>query len=74
MAEDEEGMHEDVYQRPSTNPVATPDVYQTPDDLEPVEYEDEDDEPEELKVQKTCEAPTERQRREHITEVGVTFA
>ena len=35
------------------------------EDIEPIEYEDDGD-PEELKRQKTCEAPTQAQRREHI--------
>ena len=36
------------------------------DEVEPIEFEDDDNEPEELKRQKSCEAPTHRQRQEHI--------
>ena len=39
--------------------------------LEPVEFED--DEPEELRRQKACEAPTDRQRREHIESNHATY-
>ena len=41
------------------------------DNVEPIEYED--DEPEELKMQKTCEAPTNKQRREHIESNHATY-
>ena len=41
------------------------------EDLEPVEFED--DEPEELRRQKACEAPTDRQRREHIESNHATY-
>ena len=46
----------------------------TDEELEPLEYEDqEDDEPEELIRQKECEAPTEGQRREHIESNHSTY-
>ena len=53
-----------------------PNVTQVPtepkdDNVEPIEYED--DEPEELKIQKTCEAPTNTQRREHIESNHATY-
>ena len=44
------------------------------DDVEPIEYEDEDDnEPEEFKRQKSCEAPSNLQRQEHIESNHATY-
>ena len=39
--------------------------------LEPIEYEN--DEPEELNMQKTCEAPTNKQRGEHLESNHATY-
>ena len=44
------------------------------DEVEPIEFEDDDNnEPEELKRQKSCEAPTHRQRQEHIDSNHATY-
>ena len=43
------------------------------DDVEPIEYEDDDEEPEELTRQKSCEAPANRQHQEHIESNHATY-
>ena len=60
----------DVVQQPTEQPTEQP-IWS--DELEPIEFEDDDNEPEELKRQKSCEAPTHRQRQEHIESNHATY-
>ena len=66
---DELGDEENLNREPVQEQSASAEPIEEP--VEPFEYED--DEPEELKVQKTCEAPTNKQRREHIESNHATY-
>ena len=58
----------------SSQPSQPSSQQKTDGELELLEYEDQEDyEPEELRRQKECEAPTERQRREHIESNHSTY-
>ena len=61
----------DVVQQPTEQPTEQP-IWS--DEAGPIEFEDDDDnEPEEIKRQKSCEAPTNRQRQEHIESNHATY-
>ena len=61
---------DDGEQQPAEQPTEQP-IWS--DELEPIVFEDDDNEPEELKRQKSCEAPTHRQRQEHIESNHATY-